>query len=82
MFTTEHKAGALTEVLNVFRDFGLNLTHIDKRPSQRVNWEYSFFTDLLAHEEQDVFKDAVAEAKQHCIQLSILGSFPRATEVI
>ena len=21
------------------RDFGLNLTHIDKRPSQRVNWE-------------------------------------------
>jgi len=82
MFTTEHKAGALTEVLNVFRDFGLNLTHIDKRPSQRVNWEYSFFADLMAHEEQDVFKEAAAEAKKHCVQLSILGSFPRATEVI
>ena len=82
MFTTEHKAGALTEVLNVFRDFGLNLTHIDKRPSQRVNWEYSFFVDLIAHQEDDAFKKAVAEAKKHCLQLITLGSFPRASEVI
>jgi len=82
MFTTEHKAGALTEVLNVFRDFGLNLTHIDKRPSQRVNWEYSFFVDLLAHRDEQNFQDAVEEAKQHCRELTILGSFPRAGEVI
>ena len=82
MFTTEHKSGALTEVLNVFRDFGLNLTHIDKRPSQRVNWEYDFFVDLVAHRDDDAFQKAIAEAKQHCLQLIILGSFPRAGEVI
>lgn len=82
MFTTEHKPGALTEVLNVFNDFGLNLTHIDKRPSQRVNWEYTFFVDLLAHQEDKGFQKAVAEAKQHCLQLVVLGSFPRANEVI
>ncbi len=82
MFTTEHKAGALTEVLNVFRDYGLNLTHIDKRPSQRVNWEYTFFVDLIAHQEDASFKQAVAEAKKHCLQLVTLGSFPRASEVI
>ncbi|MFN3167108.1 MAG: prephenate dehydratase [Phycisphaeraceae bacterium] len=82
MFTTEHKSGALTEVLNVFRDFGLNLTHIDKRPSQRVNWEYDFFVDLLAHRDDDNFQEAIAEAKKHCLQLIILGSFPRSSEVI
>ncbi|MEM6507810.1 MAG: prephenate dehydratase domain-containing protein, partial [Planctomycetota bacterium] len=82
MFTTEHKPGALTEVLNVFNDFGLNLTHIDKRPSQRVNWEYTFFVDLMAHQQDDAFKDAVAEARKHCLQLVTLGSFPRASEVI
>ena len=82
MFTTEHKPGALTEVLNVFNDFGLNLTHIDKRPSQRVNWEYTFFVDLLAHQDEKQFQDAVVEAKQHCLQLVILGSFPKANEVI
>ncbi|MGB0768102.1 MAG: prephenate dehydratase [Phycisphaeraceae bacterium] len=82
MFTTEHKPGALTEVLNVFNDFGLNLTHIDKRPSQRVNWEYTFFVDLMAHQDEDAFQNAVAEAKKHCLQLIVLGSFPRASEVI
>ena len=82
MFTTEHKSGALTEVLNVFRDFGLNLTHIDKRPSQRVNWEYTFFVDLLAHQDDPTFQEAITEAKQHCLQLVVLGSFPRASEVI
>jgi len=82
VFTTEHKAGALTEVLNVFSDHGLNLTHIDKRPSQRVNWEYSFFVDLLTHAENETFQKAVAEARKHCVQLTILGSFPRATQAI
>jgi len=82
LFNTEHKSGALTDVLNVFRDYKLNLTHIDKRPSQRVNWEYSFFVDLIAHEDNDDFQQAVAEARKHCLQLIILGSFPRATEVM
>lgn len=82
MFTTEHKPGALTEVLNVFQAFGLNLTHIDKRPSQRVNWEYTFFVDLMAHQDDDAFKQAIAEAKKHCLQIITLGSFPRASEVI
>ncbi|MEM9020377.1 MAG: prephenate dehydratase [Planctomycetota bacterium] len=82
LFNTEHKSGALTEVLNVFRDFGLNLTHIDKRPSQRVNWEYSFFVDLVAHEDNENFQNAVAEARKHCLQFIVLGSFPRATEVM
>ena len=82
MFTTRHEAGALTEVLNVFRDYGLNLTHIDKRPNPRANWEYSFFVDLIAHEEDQAFQDAVVEAKKHCVELTILGSFPRAREVI
>lgn len=82
MFTTEHKAGALTDVLNVFCEFGLNLTHIDKRPSQRVNWEYRFFVDLLAHCEDENFQNAIEEAKKHCRELTILGSFPRAGDVI
>lgn len=82
LFTTEHKPGALTDVLNVFQAFGLNLTHIDKRPSQRVNWEYTFFVDLMAHEEDESFQKAIAEARKHCLQMIVLGSFPRAAETI
>ncbi len=40
MFTTAHKPGALAEVLDVFKENGINLTDIEKRPSKKVNWEY------------------------------------------
>lgn len=82
MFTTEHKAGALVSVLDVFRDFGLNLTHIDKRPSKRVNWEYYFFVDVVGHISDPQVARGIEEARKHCLQLTVLGSFPRAREVL
>lgn len=82
MFTTAHKAGALVEVLNVFRRYDINLTHIDKRPSQTVNWEYTFFIDLFGHMRDQAVHDAIAEAKEHCKTLKVLGSFPRAKDVL
>ena len=78
VFTTEHRAGALTDVLNVFRDHGLNLTRLAERPSQRMNWEYFFFVDFLGHAEDPAVKAALDEARRHCLQLKVLGSFPRA----
>jgi chorismate mutase/prephenate dehydratase len=82
MFTTEHKSGALSEVLDIFREHGLNMTHIDKRPSKRVNWEYYFFVDVLGHEAHDDVQRAIAAARPHCLHLRVLGSFPRAREVL
>jgi chorismate mutase / prephenate dehydratase len=82
MFTTEHKAGALTEVLDIFRDYGLNLTHIDKRPSQRANWEYIFFVDVIGHISDNNVAEAIGKAKSHCLQMTVLGSYPRAVEVL
>lgn len=80
MFTTSHQPGALAAVLDVFRDRGLNLTHIDKRPSQRVNWEYYFFVDFLGHDSDPNVQEAIQSARSHCLQLKVLGSFPRAVE--
>jgi chorismate mutase/prephenate dehydratase len=80
MFTTTHEPGALVNVLEVFRDHGLNLTHIDKRPSKRVNWEYYFFVDFLGHESDPLVAKAIETARSRCLQLNVLGSFPRANE--
>lgn len=82
MFTTAHKPGALAEVLDVFRDNGINLTDIEKRPSKKVNWEYYFFIDAMGHADDENMQKALAEARQHCLQLTVLGSYPRATEVL
>jgi chorismate mutase/prephenate dehydratase len=82
MFTTAHKPGALAEVLDVFRDKGINLTDIEKRPSQKVNWEYYFFIDAVGHAGDAKVQEAIEDARQHCLQLTVLGSYPRETEVL
>jgi chorismate mutase/prephenate dehydratase len=82
MFTTAHKPGALAEVLDVFKENGINLTDIEKRPSKKVNWEYYFFIDAQGHQDDPAMKKAIAEAKAHCLQLTVLGSYPRAIEVL
>src|SRR3989440_13048880 len=82
MFTTAHKPGALAEVLDVFKENGINLTDIEKRPSKKVNWEYYFFIDAQGHADDPAMKRALEQAKQHCLQLTMLGSYPRATEVL
>jgi chorismate mutase / prephenate dehydratase len=82
MFTTAHKPGALAEVLDVFKENGINLTDIEKRPSKKVNWEYYFFIDAQGHTDDPAMKTAIEQAGKHCLQLTVLGSYPRATEVL
>ncbi|HVS69737.1 MAG TPA: prephenate dehydratase [Phycisphaerae bacterium] len=82
IFTTAHKSGALVDVLDVFRRFGINLTNIDTRPSQKRNFEYYFFVDMVGHIEDESLSKALEEVRTHCLQLAVLGSFPRAAEVL
>jgi len=82
MFTTGHRSGALAEVLDVFARYGINLTNIDTRPSKRRNWEYYFFVDAEGHYQDENFMRALEDAREHCGELHVLGSFPRATEPV
>ena len=78
MFTTAHRAGALVEVLALLARHGVNLTNIDTRPSKRRNWEYYFFVDAEGHYQDPHFATAIEEAKKHCGELHVLGSYPAA----
>lgn len=82
LFSTAHKAGALVDMLEVFRRHGLNMTNIESRPSKKREWEYYFFVDFVAHREDENVKKALEEAKNHCLQLSVLGSFPKTTGLL
>ena len=82
LFSTAHKAGALTDVLNVFKDYDINLTNIESRPSKKREWEYYFFVDFLGHRTDENVVKGLEETRKHCLQLSILGSFPRTSELI
>ena len=82
LFSTAHKAGALADVLEVFKKYSINLTNIESRPSKKRGWEYYFFMDFLGHHTEDRVQSVLEESRQHCLQLSVLGSFPRATELL
>ena len=82
LFSTAHKAGALADVLDIFKRYGINLTNIESRPSRKRQWEYYFFVDFLGHRTEKHIQDGMEESRKHCLQLSILGSFPRATELL
>jgi len=82
LFSTAHKAGALADVLDVFKRYNINLTNIESRPSRKRQWEYYFFVDFLGHRTDKQVREGLEEARKHCLQLSILGSFPRAVELL
>jgi chorismate mutase/prephenate dehydratase len=82
MFNTADKPGALVEVLKVLEAAGINLSHIDKRPSGRENWQYTFFIDAAGHREDPVMRGAIEEASKHCKDLVVLGSYPRSTRIL
>ena len=89
MFRTADAPGSLVNVLEVFKKKGINLTHLDKRPSQTENWEYTFFADLAGHRDDQQIQQVLGEAKAYCQrdetgqpQLTILGSFPASQRVL
>jgi len=56
----------------------VNLSHIEKRPSGRENWTYTFFVDADAHQMDDSLKNALNSAREHVSSLQVLGSYPAA----
>jgi chorismate mutase / prephenate dehydratase len=82
LFSTAHKAGALADVLEIFKRYDINLTNIESRPSKKREWEYYFFMDFLGHRTDKKVGKGIEESRKHCLQLSVLGSFPRATELL
>ncbi|MEN6385602.1 MAG: prephenate dehydratase [Phycisphaerales bacterium] len=77
LFSTAHKAGALADVLDVFKTKGVNLTNIESRPSKKREREYYFFVECQGHRKDQKLIDCLKEIKQHCLQLSVLGSYPK-----
>jgi chorismate mutase/prephenate dehydratase len=76
LFTVPHKAGALVEVLDVLRRYGISMTKIESHPSPTKSWEYYFFVDVEGHAKDESVAKALQEAKEHTRQLEVLGSFP------
>ena len=77
-FTTQHdRPGSLVEVLLHFARRGINMTHIESRPTRRRLGTYVFLVDVHGHRADATLADALREAARVTSWLRILGSYPR-----
>lgn len=74
----KHEVGALATFLDPFARHGLNLTKIESRPTKLRPWEYVFFVDFEGHLETPPVQAALAEVRERCLFLKLLGSYPTA----
>ena len=78
LFSMKNEPGVLYSILKPFAAHRLNLTKIESRPTKRRPWEYVNFVDFEGHSETDNVRSVLAEVRERCQFLKILGSYPAA----
>lgn len=76
-FITKHKTGNLTDVLNIFASFSMNLSKIQSLPIIDKPWNYAFFTDVI-FEDYKLFQSAITKVKDKTSSLKILGEYQQS----
>lgn len=76
-FTTEHKAGTLFGVLELFASAGINLTRIESIPNEPGN--YSFFLDFDGSVKDPVVTKTLEKAESQTSGFRVLGCYNEKT---
>jgi chorismate mutase/prephenate dehydratase len=76
------QSGALHNLLGPFAKNGVNLAAVQSRPMKGKPWEYNFIVDMEGHQDDPSVRQALAEAAEVAASHKVLGSFPRALEII
>ena len=73
-FELESTRGSLVSVLNIFRDFNLDMTKIQSMPIIETPWKYSFFVDVIFEDHSEFLKamEIITVMTDH---LKILGTY-------
>lgn len=79
-FSTRNETGTLVNILQVFRDFDINLSYIESRPSKKVFGEYTFFIDFDGHIKDDKVRYTIEKITKMTSFYRFLGSYPKFTQ--
>jgi prephenate dehydratase/chorismate mutase len=73
IFSTEHKAGTLFSVLEVFARKNINLTRIESIPNEPGN--YAFFLDFIGSNKDDKVLMALEKVKEITSKFKLMGCY-------
>lgn len=72
--TIFNRVGILRDILDIFTQFGINLSKIESRPSREKVWDYHFFIEVESKPNNQDLLEALNVLKQYCPVIKILGS--------
>lgn len=78
VFSTEHKPGSLSCILDIFSLWNINMSKIESRPSRGKLGTYIFFIDIEGHMTNPDVRDALTMIQRKTTFYKFLGSYPRA----
>jgi chorismate mutase/prephenate dehydratase len=82
MFRLPHNPGSLVDALDIFKQGKINLTWIESfpgiEPPASGKPAYTFFVDFEGHVEDPKVHKALKALTEHCLEVTVLGSFPQA----
>jgi len=73
-FELNHDIGSLSNVLQLFSTFKINLTKIQSLPVIGQPWQYAFFVDVL-FEDYQLFSEVTAMLEKAVKKLKVLGVY-------
>lgn len=76
-FILGEEAGSLYKSLRAFADRDISLSKIESRPILNTDWEYRFYLDVEAHENDEKMQNTLRELKDYVRELEILGSYKK-----
>ena len=75
VFSIAHQAGALSSVMAVFSEAGINLTRIESRPQKDFPGRYRFFLDFEGSDEDEPVREALGRVKEKTEVFRFLGCY-------
>ena len=73
VFSTKNEPGALLRVLQIFKEYNLNMVYLESRPNKITPGEYNFFVDI--DKGIDEISDAILKIEKYCCFFRLLGSY-------
>ncbi len=74
-FHLANKPGALGGVLNIFTDYGIDMTEIHSRPLKDSPWSYVFYIDFVGNLREHPTRSLLYQLHEELPYIKIIGSY-------
>lgn len=75
LFSVDHKAGSLADILEVFKQEGFNLENIKSRSTKMGGWQYYFYVELVGNLSDEESSKLLDLLKDKVHNLRIIGTY-------